>query len=144
MLRVEEFLNNILEPDDADYTLRCVKYVSFSVEKRLGYKHYEKTLPQEWVVVRNIASDADKLEALGQTGIDRCKQYAREKSPVFLTDDDLVSYIWEHAQEKILLLYKDYIHTDMGKQLAYPLHSFIIRWLRMRGVSDGDLEQYVY
>jgi len=62
-----------------NYIIECIKAVSFSTEKRMGYKHYENTLPPEWVIVRNIASDADKMEALGKMGVVRCIQYAQEQ-----------------------------------------------------------------
>ena len=77
--KLVEFISSI-EPDPiiANYLVQCVDMVSFSNETKGGYKYYEKILPSEWVVVRNIASDSDKLEDLGFMGIKRCKQYAQE------------------------------------------------------------------
>jgi hypothetical protein len=141
--KLVEFVNSI-EPDHiiANYLVQCVDMVSFSNETKGGYKFYEKILPAEWVVVRNIASDSDKLEALGFMGIKRCKQYAQEKSEEKLSDEQLLEYIWDHSQEKLLHLAKRFIHTENGRLLAGPLHNIMIDWFKTQGINHRSLKIY--
>jgi uncharacterized protein len=144
-IQVETFVNAI-EPDDniAQYIIQCINMVSFSNETRNGYKYYENVLPKEWVVVRNIASDADKLEALGLIGIKRCMEYSVNKSKQVSTRAKKISYVWEHAEEKLLLLYKYYINTEAGKKLAKPLHNMMCNWFIYNGISPLLVEKYNY
>ena len=142
--KLVEFVNSI-EPDPiiANYLVQCVDMVSFSNETKGGYKYYEKILPAEWVVVRNIASDSDKLEALGFMGIKRCMQYAQEKSEEKLSDEQLLEYVWDHSQEKLLHLAKRFIHTENGRLLAGPLHNIMIDWFKTQGINHLSLKKYV-
>lgn len=142
--KLVEFVNSI-EPDPiiANYLVQCVDMVSFSNETKGGYKYYEKILPAEWVVVRNIASDSDKLEALGFMGIKRCMQYAQEKSEEKLSDEQLLEYVWDHSQEKLLHLAKRFIHTENGRLLADPLHNIMIEWFKTQGINHLSLKKYV-
>lgn len=139
---MSDFVHTIENKQNAEYILHCIKSVSFSHEKKNGYRYYEKILPSEWVIVRNIASDADKLEALGNTGISRCSDYAQIKSEKKLTNNEVLQYVWTHAQEKLLLLYKYYINTQNGKLLAKPLHETMIKWFKIQGISENCLAGY--
>jgi len=141
--KLVKFIDSI-EPDPiiAKYLVQCVDMVSFSNETKGGYKYYEKILPDEWVVVRNIASDSDKLEALGLIGIERCMQYAQEKSEEKLSDEQLLEYVWDHSQEKLLHLAKRYIHTEKGRILAGPLHNIMIDWFKTQGINHLSLKIY--
>jgi uncharacterized protein len=139
--RVFEFLKS-LEPENAKYLMDCINMVSFSAETREGYKYYEKVLPPKWVIVRNIASDADKLEALGATGVVRCSTYAQLKSEVKLSAGDVVQYVWEHAKIKLLLLAIKFIHTRPAKLMAIPLHLDMMQWFIASGISKRDVYEY--
>ena len=128
--RLEEFLKTIIkDPDRGVRILQCIDMISFSKEVKRGYKYYEKILPPEWVTVRNIASDADKLEALGPIGIDRCKYYYLHESKGNITYGKIIRDIYNLAKIKLLLLKDNYIHTKRGKQIAEPLHDFLEKWL---------------
>jgi HD superfamily phosphodiesterase len=116
---VKRFLHTIVPAADIDYIMKCIKFVSFSVEARLGRDHFIKVLPAEWLVVRDIASDADKLEAMGLAGIERCKSYARHQmqdSPFTPQQLFVKHYI------KVLSRLPKYMHTPIGKRLGGPLH----------------------
>ena len=64
-------------------------------------------------------SDADKLEALGTVGIDRCVEYTRvmnqDKSQA-----EQNRLVVKHADEKLLILHK-YFYTTTGKAMAHTL-----------------------
>jgi HD superfamily phosphodiesterase len=140
-LQVSKFVKD-LDVDNANNITYCIGAISFSAEKRHGYLYYNDDLSENWVTVRNIVSDADKLEALGSGGIARCYQYAIETSPNVITRSQIQSYIWEHAQDKLLHLQNKYIHTEAGKKLAIPLHNYVIDWLLSIGITPNQLSPY--
>ena len=79
-------------------------------EKKTGW--YLKNFTEIGLIVRNIVSDADKLEAIGEIGVNRCCQYTREKYGEDLSKEKLVSYVKEHCEEKLFLLSEKYIKTE--------------------------------
>lgn len=140
-----EFIKEI-EPDKKinKLILSCIDMISFTKEKQKGYKYYEKILPSEWIIIRNIASDADKLEALGEIGIERCKQYSQEKEGNQLSSNRLLKDVWEYCKEKILLLSSKYIHTNKGKELSKYLHKTTLDWLVKNGIKKEKLQKYYF
>ncbi len=58
--------------------------------------------------MRNIVSDADKLEAIGEIAIERMINYRNECTDcVFISEDyiqRLINEMREHAEEKLLVL----------------------------------------
>jgi len=140
---VENFLHEIeTDSESVANIIKCIDMVSFSKEEKNGYKYYENELPTNWIIVRNIASDSDKLEAIGEIGIIRCQQYAQEKSESKLSKDESLMYVWQHAQDKLLHLSKLYIHTKMGKELSKPRHTFMFNWLKEQGIDSNTLSFY--
>ena len=118
-----------------------INTLSFSKEKKAGGY---KGLQQKYMIgfpvyihrVRSIISDADRLEAIGRTGVERCIEYTMEMNPgVPLTQ--LQANVLEHAQEKLYRLpfpWPDmngysFFHTIPGIRMAAELH--------------GDTEKYV-
>ena len=83
-------------------------------------KHYE--------ILRNIVSDADKIEALGEVGLERCFIYTREKNDSY-TDEEVLADVRKHCEEKLLILRDKYIRTDPGKQLAEEGHNYIQQFM---------------
>jgi len=92
--------------------------------------------------VRNIVSDADKIEAIGLRGVIRCRDYVIEKNSKRLSDGTITKYVWHHARVKLLHLYKNYIHTDSGKKIAKPLHEEMIKWFLDNGINGESLSRY--
>ena len=75
-------------------------------------------------------------------GIKRCKQYAQEKSEEKLSDEQLLEYVWDHSQEKLLHLTKRFIHTENGRLLAGQLPNIMIDWFKTQGINHRSLKIY--
>ena len=78
-------------------------------------------------IVRNICSDADKIEAIGLIGLQRCMQYSVELLRKEGLEDQinsvtLISQLIDHGHEKLFILMDEYIVTSGGKSLAKPSH----------------------
>jgi HD superfamily phosphodiesterase len=80
--------------------------------------------------IRDIVSDADKLEAIGVIGIARCKEYTREQyfatHHTHIGDEELAKLVIQHAEEKLLRLKSEFIRTAWGKKMAEPLHDEMV------------------
>lgn len=117
--RVKEFLN---EQQVADPTAawNAIEAISFSNEIKLGTKYYEKILSPYWLHVRNVVSDADKLEALGAEGAIRCAQYGEsvlKMKNTHYTQQDVIEHLNQHVIDKLARLYL-YFRTDEGMKEA--------------------------
>lgn len=102
-------------PNPYDY-INTINGISFSKEKKGGKRWFEAVLEPYWVHVRDIVSDADKLEALGAEGGMRCMQYAEELGVE--TKAEQVKHLFQHMKDKLLTLRDEYIVTEAGKRLA--------------------------
>jgi len=131
-----------IDPNNAVYIIKCIKMISYSEELKNGHGYYNNKLPKDWVIVRNIASDSDKLEAIGLNGIKRCGDYAQFNTTKQLTHIQKTLHIWEYSKYKLLNLYPRYIHTQYGKMLAKPLHEIMIEWFKQQGLPTKFLKQY--
>jgi HD superfamily phosphodiesterase len=103
--------------------IQCINAISFSEERKTGKRWFEAMLHPYWVKVRDIVSDADKLEALGVIGGTRCLQYAVEQGH---HGRDAVVLLLYHMQDKLLHLRDEYIVTKKGHEMAKPLHDELI------------------
>lgn len=109
---IHKQLNN---PEHSQCVIDVIENISYSQE----VKGNRKTLPYPNCIYQDIVSDADKLEAIGQTGLDRCIAFTIARGGK--VPDEVV----EHCHEKLLKLKDTYIRTKRGKELAEPLHSVI-------------------
>ena len=134
-------INNLLEDFfvEADIILikNIIERISFSKENQI-LKNGEKldwleVLGEDGLVVRDIVSDADKLEAIGKIGIDRCVEYTKEMHLKKFGEEvnriDLVAHVHIHAMDKLLKLTDSFIRTPYAKLLAKPLHHEMIKEL---------------
>lgn len=98
------------------------------------FRTYGEELAEEGQLVRDIVSDADKIEAIGLRGVERCWQYSEElwEKKIHsegLSDDETAKSKWikarvvEHYHEKLKILGSEYIKTESGKNLAVELNS---------------------
>jgi len=131
-----------------DQLTAIVEAISYSKEQRA----LQKGAPPPWLALddaarfaRHCVSDADKIEALGARGLQRCAQYRLERKPlrsVGLNDDAtrhpgaaasscwraVVRDVADHCDEKLLRLLPEFVRTDAGKNLARPGHAFLRDW----------------
>lgn len=120
----EELENFILtiQPDNLKIICKMIDNISWSKEA----KGLRKLLPEPYQTVLDIVSDADRLEALGKIGIERCEIFTREHGGVVPVD------VITHCHEKLLrILPEGFIKTDYGKILAQPLHQEIIDYVSL-------------
>jgi len=95
--------------------------MSYTSESLYGYPIHSSEMIQ---LARNICSDADKLEAIGAIGIERCFIFNRIKKPE-ISNTELRELIVKHCHEKLLTLKDNYFRTSHGRELAIPLHEYI-------------------
>lgn len=134
--------------EDADRVvstvMKTISAISYSKEKKLGMRWFEKELPgSDWVAVRDAVSDADKLEAIGASGLIRsfeyncCQLHESGKLQELLRSDEVkgdanvvrrmvAQNVVEHADEKLLHLKDLFIVTRAGKFLARPRHDEMV------------------
>jgi hypothetical protein len=97
---------------------------SFSNERKNGTEDWKPVLGDTGVYIRNIGSDADKWEAIGVYGIQRCKEYTiehAEKTGNIMSDVDIYLEVENHYYEKLKYLATHYMRTVPGKQHAMTL-----------------------
>mmetsp|Transcript_24091 Transcript_24091/g.37177 ORF Transcript_24091/g.37177 Transcript_24091/m.37177 type:complete len:242 (-) Transcript_24091:91-816(-) len=104
--------------------LDIIENVSFSKEKK---GRLDTTLSADVMELRNVVSDADKLEAIGQVGLERCIAYKRELCPND-SEEDIMRDVAKHCDEKLLLLLPEYFRTKGGKVLGKEPHQFMVNW----------------
>ena len=92
----------------------------------MGRRWFEQELGVYWTQVRDIVSDADKLEALGEVGGQRCLDYAHEQGLLGMA---AVKHLVSQMQYKLLYLRDHYIVTGPGKQMAGPLHDQLVEFV---------------
>lgn len=130
--KLEDFVLNI-SPVQSDYlpVLWIIDNISYSKEVKNGYPIHTNF---EIQLARNIVSDADKIDALGHVGIQRCKQFAKEKNPG-LSEEEITKLVVEHCHEKLLKLKDNYIRTFVGKELAKEGHDIIQQFVDSYGTK---------
>lgn len=100
--------------------------VSFSKENK-GLMNTK--LPSDVVYLRNVVSDADKLEAIGEVGIERCFAYRKELDTKHnCTDEDILRDVLQHCDEKLLRLVPEYFRTVGGREMGKHPHEFMVKW----------------
>lgn len=140
--RLTEFCKNYkheIDPEKTAHILHIVLNISFrkELDEKPGTQH-----SIEFKIVR----DADRLEAIGAIGIGRCFGYSCVKNtpfyqpdikPVFnisadeynkKTENCKATSAYNHFYKKLLLL-KDKMLTDTGKNMAKPRHDFMVFFL---------------
>jgi HD superfamily phosphodiesterase len=125
--KLESFLE-IMFPLEGAKLMRVIDRVSYSKEKRIiaqGVEAHRKWLSfdgdQELETIRNIVSDADKLEALGADGVIRCIQYVQATHPEF-DIDSIRREVTDHVKDKLFHLV-EFLRTPAGISMGSDLHN---------------------
>lgn len=111
---------------------QVIKYVSFSTENKAIIAgtplDFDQILGAYYALVRNIVSDADKLQAIGKIGVTRALTYTRDVNPTY-TDAQVIEDVRKHADEKLLRLATQFIRTPTARALAQKEHKEMEEWL---------------
>ena len=132
-----QFLNQLKLPKKVTtHVVQIIKNISFknSLQKKRGRKFKSKEL--------EVVQDADRLDAMGAIGIARAFNYGGFKNreiynPNVEPDPLLTKSAYKnstaptinHFYEKLLLL-KDKMNTQTGKNLAKTRHDFMMNYLK--------------
>lgn len=117
---LEEFIKKNMGSEYLAIILLIINNISFSKEESGKLE----TIPEQFLDYLQCVSDADKLEALGKKGIERCKIYTISRGRK--VPDDVI----KHCHEKLLrLLPEGFIKTKLGRELAEPLHHEIVNYV---------------
>ena len=118
--KLENFISEI-DHDNLNIISKIIRNISWSKEA----KGQRELFDEPYQTVLDIVSDADRLEALGKIGIERCEIFTREHGG--LVPQDVIT----HCHEKLLrILPEGFIKTSYGKKLAQPLNQEIIDYIR--------------
>lgn len=122
---LHDFIVKELGPTRGQHVIRIIENVSYSKQVAGHREHLEEPL-QTYL---DIVSDADRIEALGKTGIFRCETLVtcrKGKVP-----EDVI----KHCHEKLLKLYPEhFIKTQPGREMAKPLHEEIVAYVKMHSL----------
>ena len=118
---------------DIELIINIIDRVSFSKEnkaKQTGKKlDWYDVLGVIGCMVRSIVSDADKIEAIGLIGVERCMIYSKHKRMTqgkSIADKLIVEDLIVHCKEKLFRLKDEFMQTMPGKEMAEPFHNEMI------------------
>lgn len=78
-------------------------------------------------IYRQLLSEADKLEAMGEAGVYRCMryglEYAEQHKDIEPNAHFLIGHVVNHYAEKLGILYPHYFETKAGQERAKELHA---------------------
>jgi uncharacterized protein len=117
-VELHEYIHQQLCDEKAQVVIDAIDNMSFSQE----VKGLRKKLGTPY---KDIVSDADKLEALGEGGLERCIVFTEE------IGGNIPSDVVKHCHEKRLKLKDFYIRTNTGKAMAESLHEFIANYVHI-------------
>lgn len=146
-LKMIEFLKTHFTPDDQALILHTIDAAGYSTQVRHETKNgssadtWFQSMTHEQKLLRDLVSDADKLEAIGRPGLLRCIEFTRHKYP-HLGVKQIYDHVVQHSKDKLLRLAEHYIYTPHGKVLAKTLHDEFVQALEDFGTSK-DLSEYL-
>ena len=117
-----EFIEKNLTTVPVDMVMKIIDNISFSKEN----KGLTETLPEPYNIYLMAIADADRLEAIGEIGVERCIKFTRTHGGK--VPEDVV----KHCHEKLLrLLPENFIKSAKAKEMAKPLHEVIEKYVQM-------------
>jgi hypothetical protein len=134
--KVFEFVRDkvLFDEENALLVMKIIDHISYSKENEAIQSgkpiDFNAVLGNFGAYVRDIVSDADKLEALGEIGFGRCVEFTKDtykkKHDKEISYELLKQEVIKHANEKLLRLKDEFMRTSYGKQLAISLHDELL------------------
>ena len=130
--KIERFITVLRNANVTNYVIRScidiIETISLSKELEKGRSLYAR-LPERLLLMRNIVSDADKLESLGVICAYRMVHYELNRIKDI---DHIVRHIKEHSTKLYKIYTERYMNTMIGKMLAKP------RYIELYEIIEDD------
>jgi HD superfamily phosphodiesterase len=145
----ETIIKANLEDLSLDVALQIIERASWSNEQKQiaerGGKRdwYEMDLgwTRSMLILRHILSDADKLDAINEDGLERCATYVRHRWLPTASQEEVYEKVVTHAHEKLLRI-KDYLHSPQaileGKKYTEQMEKDLALW-DPAGISETEI-----
>ena len=121
---------------------QVIKYVSYSTENKAILAgtplDFKQILGDYYSNIRDIVSDADKLESIGKKGITRSFEYNRDTNPTF-THAQVIAEVSKIYDEKLVKLATQFIRTPTARAIAQKEHEEMVA--ELRGFRGGSAPQ---
>ncbi len=119
---LSNFIITNLSAENEPIIMKIIDNISFSKED----KGLTEILPEQYSDYLIAVSDADKLEALGEVGLERCIEFTKSRGGIIPND------VVKHCNEKLLrLLPENFIKSQLAKSMAGPLHDVIENYVKI-------------
>ena len=109
-----------------------IKYVSYSTEHKAILAgtplDFKQILGFYYSQIRDIVSDADKLESIGVKGMERSLTYNTDTNPTF-THAQVIAEVRKIYDEKLVKLATQFIRTPTARSIAQKEHEEMEKWL---------------
>ena len=111
---------------------QVIKYVSYSTEHKAILAgtplDFKQILGDYYSNIRDIVSDADKLESIGVKGMERSLTYNTDTNPTF-TRTQVIAEVRNIYDEKLVKLATQFIRTPTALAIAQKEHKKMEEWL---------------
>jgi len=111
---------------------QVIKYVSYSTEHQALIAgtplNFKQILGDYYSNIRDIVSDADKLESIGVKGMERSLTYNTDTNPTF-TRAQVIAEVRKIYDEKLVKLATQFIRTPTARAIAQKEHTKMEEWL---------------
>jgi len=111
---------------------QVIKYVSYSTENKAILAgtplNFKQILGDYYSNIRDIVSDADKLESIGVKGMERSLTYNTDTNPTF-THAQVIAEVRKIYDEKLVKLATQFIRTPTARDIALKEHKEMEEWL---------------
>jgi hypothetical protein len=111
---------------------QVIKYVSYSTEHKAILAgtplNFKQILGDYYSNIRDIVSDADKLESIGVKGMERSLTYNTDTNPTF-TRAQVIAEVRKIYDEKLVKLATQFIRTPTARAIAQKEHTKMEEWL---------------
>lgn len=133
---LEQRLDEFGTANISNYTeiKQVIKYVSYSTEYKAILAgtplDFQLILGDYYSQIRDIVSDADKLESIGIKGMERSHTYNSDTNPTF-THAQVVAEVRKIYDEKLVKLATQFIKTPTARAIAQKEHKEMEEWLKV-------------